>query len=343
MDVNDKLVERPTAQDVARIAGVSTATVSRFFSDPARIRKSTAERISQAIELLGYVPDLNARALANRRADVIGAIVPTLENAIFAEGIEAMQVWLNKRNITLLVASSDYDPDQEYQQVQRLIAHGVAALLLIGTERHPKTRKLIEARNVPYCLSWCFRPNWEEPQIGFDNYAAGAAMADEIIQRGHRQIGILSGIRAWNDRATDRVQGALDRFRDEGIEVPAGQLTEVVYNHELGAEALDKMLAKHPQITCVFCANDVLAAGALRQAYLLGKRVPNDLSITGFDDIALAQVLTPPLTTVRLRHKHMGEVAGERLFAAVESGTPVQSENIPFSVVIRESLGDCPV
>jgi len=343
MDVNEKLVERPTAQDVARIAGVSTATVSRFFSDPARIRKSTAERISQAIELLGYVPDLNARALANRRADVIGAIVPTLENAIFAEGIEAMQVWLNKRNITLLVASSDYDPDQEYQQVQRLIAHGVAALLLIGTERHAKTRKLIEVRNVPYCLSWCFRPSWEEPQIGFDNYAAGAAMASEITQRGHRQIGILSGIRAWNDRATDRVQGALDRLRDEGIEVPADRLIELAYNHELGAEALDILLARHPQITCVFCANDVLAAGALRQAHLLGKRVPHDLSITGFDDIALAQVLTPSLTTVRLGHKHMGEVAGERLFAAVESGTPVQSENIPFSVVIRESLGDCPV
>lgn len=333
---------RPTAQDVARLADVSTATVSRFFSNPGRIRKETAERIAEAIESLGYVPDLNARALASRRADVIGAIVPTLENAIFAEGIEAMQAWLNKRNITLLVASSNYDPDQEYQQVQRLIAHGVAGLLLIGTERHDKTRQLIEARKVPYCLSWCFRHDHNEPQIGFDNYAAGAAMAEEIVKRGHRKIGVLSGIRRWNDRATDRVQGALDYFAAQGLNMATDQLIEVPFNHVLAADAFKQLLENRPEITCVFCANDVLAAGALRQAHSLGISVPSQLSITGFDDIALAQVVTPSLSTVRLRHKHMGELAGERLLAAVESGTPVLCENIPFSIVLRESLGECP-
>lgn len=334
---------RPTAQDVARLAGVSTATVSRYFSDPSRIRNSTAERIAAAITQVGYVPDLNARALATRRADVIGAVVPTLENAIFAEGIEAMQSWLNQRNITLLVASSNYDPDREYQQVQRLIAHGVSGLLLIGTLRHDKTRQLIESREVPYCLSWCFRDHCEEPQIGFDNYSAGAAMAQEILNRGHRKIGFLSGKRDWNDRATDRVKGAMDKIQNAGLVIPEDALIEVVYSHEKSAIAFKELLERHPDLTCVFCGNDVVAAGALRQAHSMGLRVPQDLSITGFDDIALASVLTPPLTTVRLRHKLMGQVAGERLLRAVETGEPVEPEMIPFSVEIRDSLGDCPI
>lgn len=342
MEENEKNIARPTAQDVARLAEVSTATVSRFFSSPGRIRKPTAERISKAIEMLGYVPDLNARALASRRADVIGAVVPTLENAIFAEGIEAMQAWLNKRSITLLVASSSYNPDREYQQVQRLIAHGVAGLLLIGTARHDKTRQLIQTRKVPYCLSWCQRPNTDEPQIGFDNYAAGAEMAREILSRGHKKIGVLSGVRDWNDRATDRVQGALDTFESADCAVANDALIEVIYNHESAAAALDTLLARHPDLTCIFCANDVVAAGALRQAHILGRSVPGNLSITGFDDIAMAQVMTPALTTVRLRHKLMGELAGERLLEAVEHGHPVRSEKIPYSIVLRDSLGECP-
>lgn len=332
----------PTAKDVAKLAEVSTATVSRYFSSPGRIKKETAARISEAIENLGYVPDLNARALASRRADVIGAIVPTLENAIFAEGIEAMQSWLNERNITLLVASSNYDPDQEYQQVLRLIAHGISGLLLIGTERHSKTLDLIKSRKVPYCLSWCFRKDYQEPQIGFDNYTAGAAMAKEIVDRGHKQIGIISGIRKWNDRSTDRVQGALDYFEQNGIAIPDGRLLEVEYNHEFAAKTFSQLIQDNPDITCVFCANDVIAAGAVRQAYNMKISVPEQISITGFDDIALAQSITPSLTTVRLRHKHMGELAGERLLAAVISGIPVKCENIPFSIVIRESLGHCP-
>ena len=333
---------RPRAKDVAELAGVSTATVSRYYSEPSRIRKATADRIGQAIKTLGYVPDLNAKALASRRADVIGAVVPTLENAIFAEGIEAMQAWLNERNITLLVASSNYNPDREYQQVERLIAHGVAGLLLIGTVRHDMTRQLIDSYKVPYCLSWCFRATCNEPQIGFDNYAAGYAMGEEILKRGHKSIGILSGVRDWNDRATDRVQGALDVFAHHGLSVPESRLIEVPYNHELSAQAMERLYSENSGITAIFCANDVVAAGALRQAPTLGLRVPEDLSITGFDDIAMAQVMTPALTTVRLGHKHMGEVAGEQLLKAVEQGVAVSSLKIPYHIQIRDSLGQCP-
>ena len=333
---------RPKAKDVALAAGVSTATVSRYFSERDRIRPATAERIAQAIDRLGYVPDLNARALASQRAEVIGAIVPTLENAIFAEGIEAMQAFLNERNITLLVASSNYNPDREYQQVQRLIAHGVGGLLLIGTIRHDKTRQLIHSRRVPYCLSWCFRQTCDEPQIGFDNYDAGYAMGSEILSRGHQKIGVLSGVRDWNDRATDRVQGALDAFKQSGFSVPDWQLIEVSYNHQQAASAMDELLKRNSEITAVFCANDVIAAGALRQAHNLGLSVPASISITGFDDIAMAQVMTPALTTVRLGHRHMGEVAGAQLLAAVEKGVPVSSVKIPYHIQIRDSLGQCP-
>ena len=332
---------RPTASDVAKLAGVSTATVSRYFSDPTRIRPGTLKRIADAIKALNYVPDMNARALASRRTDVIGMVVPTLENAIFAEGVEAMQAWLNKRNITLLVSSSDYNPYNEYKQVQRLLSHGISGLLLIGTVRLGKTKRLIQSRNVPYCLSWCFRTDCDEPQIGFDNYSAGAAMAQKIIDLGHKKIGVLSGVRDWNDRATDRVQGALDRFESFGLTVRDELVIESPYNHQRASAAFAELLEIEPDLSCVFCANDVLAAGAIKQAHNMDLVVPRDLSVTGFDDIAMAQVLTPALTTVRLRHKFMGEVAGECLLEAIETGKAVKSVNIPFSIVTRDSLGPC--
>lgn len=332
-------IRPPTAKDVADRAGVSTATVSRYYSESKKIRPATAEKIAQAISDLGYVPDLNARALASRKAQIIGAVVPTLQNAIFAEGMDAMQGYLNRHNTTLIIASHGYDPEQEFLQVQRLIAHGISGLMLIGTNRLDKTREIVVQRNLPYCLSWCQREGVPDPQIGFDNFSAAYAMGREILRLGHTNVGVLSGVVDWNDRAEDRTSGLLKCMVDAGYPVPSDSRLETPYDIEKAADAFELLMGVDRSISCVFCGNDVIAAAAQKRARQMGLRVPEDISITGFDDIAMASALWPELTTVHVPHRQMGEMVAKGLLDAIELGEPVVSRKIPYLIKRRQSLG----
>lgn len=328
----------PTAKDVADHAGVSTATVSRYYSEPKKIRPATAARIATAIKDLSYVPDLNARALASRKAQIIGAVVPTLQNAIFAEGMDAMQRYLNRHNTTLIIASHGYDPEQEYLQVQRLIAHGISGLMLIGANRLDKTREIVAQRNLPYCLSWCQRDGISEPQIGFDNFGAAYAMGREILRLGHTRLGVLSGVVDWNDRAEDRTAGFLKCMTDAGYPISSDRILETPYDLDKAADAFELVLGADSLITCVFCGNDVIAAAAQKRARQMGLSVPDDISITGFDDIAMASALSPELTTIHVPHRQMGEMVAKGLLDAIDSNEPVVSRKIPYLIKRRESL-----
>ena len=330
---------RVTLQDVATEAGVSTATVSRYLNNQSALKPETIREVERAIERLGYYPDLNARALATRRPSTLGAIIPTTENAIFAEGVEAMQSWLMARDIMLMTVSTRYNPEVEFEQVRRLVAHGVSALMLIGNARPEKTIQFIRSHNIPFCTAWSFQAESDNPQIGFNNVEAAYQMGEKLIQSGHRQIGIIGGLTHYNDRATDRIQGIRQCFADHGHPVDDELVLETPYHPEDSAVALDQLLAKAPSLTAIFCGNDVLAAGALHRAHERGISIPDELSITGFDDIALAKILRPQLTTIHLPHRFMGEIAAQALYDSVINNEPVKSLEIPFSIRDRGTLG----
>lgn len=330
--------KRTKIADVAEAAGVSTATVSRFLNNKEALKSETQVRVQSAIDELGYIPDMNARALASGKRSLYGAVIPTMENAIFAEGMEAMQAWLTQRNATLMVVSSGYDPTIEFEQVKRLISHDVAGLLLIGRARPPETTRFIKEQGIPFCTSWSFKADTEDAQIGFNNYQAAYDMGQLIYQKGHKSIGIIGGLTHWNDRAQDRIAGISDFFKSVNLEIPQAQILEAAYKPEDAAEAFEVLTNLNKGITAVFCGNDVLSAGAIMKARAMGIRVPEDVSITGFDDIALASVVHPTLTTIHLPHRYMGEMAAKALWNAVNLDEPVQSVEIPFTIRQRESL-----
>lgn len=330
--------KRPKIADVASVAGVSTATVSRFLNNKQALKSDTQERVQAAIDLLGYIPDLNARALARGRGSLFGAVIPTMENAIFAEGMEAMQSWLTQHNATLMVASSGYDPNIEFEQIKRLISHDVAALLLIGCARPAETTEFISNQGIPFCTAWSYRADTTHAQIGFNNFRAAFDMGKLIFDSGHTEVGVIGGQTHWNDRAQERIAGVTDFFRQAGYPISEAQILESPYKPEDAAEAFEILLTLNPHITAVFCGNDVLAAGAIMKARSMGLRVPEDVSITGFDDISLASVVSPSLTTVHLPHRYMGEMAAKVLWNAVNNDQAVQSAEIPFTIRQRESL-----
>jgi LacI family transcriptional regulator len=329
----------PTLHDVAAAASVSTATVSRCLNFPDQVAERTRENVVRAINDLGYSPNFGAKAMAARRTNTIGAIIPTMENAIFARGLQAFQEELRLHGFTMLIASTSYRPDIEEEQIRSLVARGADALLLIGHKRDPEIYRFLETQGVPALVTWAFEPNANRPSVGFDNAAAIYQMAVEVIKLGHRELALISAETAINDRALARHSGIQAAMRDAGLDPDALCFVETAYSIENGAKAFEKLMQSTTRPTAVFCGNDVLAVGALRRAREMGIKVPQDVSIVGFDDIELAQIAYPALTTVHVPHREMGRRAAIALANAVKYGTPITTLELKAEPVFRETLG----
>jgi len=328
----------PTLLDVARAAGVSTATVSRCLNKEASVAKETRARVMQAVEALGYTPNFNARAIAAKRSQTIGAIIPTMENAIFARGLQAFQEELHELGYNLLVSSSAYQPDREAEQIKALVSRGADGLLLIGYERDPEVYAYLERRKIPTVLAWAFSPDQDLPAVGFDNRVAMAELAGKVIEMGHRRIAYISGTIAGNDRAKSRYDGVQDAMLAAGLDPEELPMIERDYAIEAGAEAFESLMQAQDKPTVVMCGNDVLAAGALARARQMGLSVPDDVSITGFDDIELARILHPSLTTVHVPHRLMGRTAAQILIEMITGNTDDLTRELQVEIAMRGSL-----
>lgn len=329
------MTSAPTLEDVASRAGVSTATVSRCLNAPEKVVEDTRRRVLDAVRALGYAPNFSARALAAKRTQTIGAVIPTMENALFAQGLQAFQERLGQAGFMLLVASSSYDPEVEEEQIRTLVARGADGLLVIGHDRDAQIYRFLETQNVPVLAAWAF--NSARPSIGFDNRAAMHDLTRRAIELGHRRIGVVSASTEGNDRARERVEGIMQAVADADLDVADVAVIETIYGVEAGADAFDQLMeTMSPSV--VICGNDVLAAGALTRARDWRLSVPEDISITGFDDMVLARVLSPKLTTVQVPHREMGTAAAEALIAMCEGRWQGESRCLPTVFRMGETL-----
>ncbi len=320
------------------MAGVSTATVSRVLNEPERVSAKTRSRVEAAVAHFDYTPHFGGRALASNRTNTVGAVIPTMENAIFARGLQALQEALAEDGVTLVVATSNYDPEREAQQIRALLGRGVDGLVLIGEARDPALYKTLERRGVPFVLVWSWRRDCPWPCVGFDNQAAARAMAQKVLDLGHRRIAMIAGVTHGNDRAVARVDGVRDALAARGLRLDETNLIETPYHLDAGENAARQLLSAMPRPTAIVCGNDVLAAGALLAIRSMGLSAPADVSVTGFDDIDLAYVLDPPLTTVHVPHRRMGAAAARLLLqlrAQEDNATSVVFETV---LVERGSL-----
>lgn len=337
--MTNEIQSAPTLDDVARVAGVSTATVSRCLNLPGKVSEKTRSKVMQAIEDLGYTPNFGARVMASRRSYTIGAIIPTMENAIFARGLQAFQETLHDLGYTLLVSSTAYRPGIEAEQIRTLVARGADGLLLIGHERDQAVYDYLDRQSIPTLLAWAYSADSARANVGFDNRASMAALADKVISMGHRRIGMISGIVEGNDRAAGRLQGIRQSFEANGLDPADLSMIETPYEIENGANAFQRLMERTDRPSVVICGNDVLAAGAIQRAAEMGLDVPDDVSITGFDDIELARIVTPKLTTVRVPHREMGNEAARELIRMVEGKSKGVSQELQTVIVVRDSLG----
>ena len=333
---------RPTLEDVARRAEVSTATVSRYFSAPEKIRPALRLRVELAVAELGYTPHGAARALASQRSNTIGAVIPTLDNAIFATMVQTLQKELSAKGKTLLLAASDYDPGRERRQIENLIVRGVDGLMLTGEARDPAVYALLERHGIRYANTYVHHPASRHPTIGFDNRRAMHKIVGYLYDLGHRTFAMIAGITKGNDRATERVAGVQEALSQRRRALDPSRILEQPYSIAAGRKALRRLCSDTDRPTAIVCGNDVLALGALLEAKALGLRVPEDVSITGFDDLDLAREIDPGLTTVHAPLEEMGRLTADYLLAAGAGDDPPLHLELPAELVVRGSTGPVP-
>lgn len=328
--------------DVARAAGVSTASVSRALNTPDRVSDGVRSAVEAAVARLGYIRHPAARALASRRSMTIGAVVPTIAYSIFSAVVEAIERRLEQAGYAVLLATSDYSLERELRQVKVLLGRGVDGFILAGRYHRPELAEMLRERGIPYVCQGVFEAEGPHPCVGFDNHAAMAAMAEYVIGLGHRRIAILAGISAGNDRVVDRIAGARAALGRAGLDIVAGGLVEARYDVADARLAMRRLLDLEERPTAVLCVNDVLALGALFECRAAGLAVPAELSITGFDDVDFAGNVEPPLTSVRVPVAEMGRVAAEQLLLRLTGQSPPHATQLPVAIIPRGSTGPAP-
>jgi LacI family transcriptional regulator len=323
--------------DVAREASVSPATVSRAISRPALLSAETLAKVRRAAEKLGYRPDAAARALASGRSMTIGAVMPTLDNAIFSKALQAMQRVLSAEGYQLLVASHDYNAAAEAEAVRSLVASGVDGLVLVGAERSPETEAIIAAAAVPVVLTWRTSPG--HAGVIIDNEAAGSLAAEHLVALGHRRIGVITGQHAFNDRQRARQAGIRRYLETVGVELPDWLAVQQPTTLAGGRTGCAMLLALAEPPTAIIGGIDMIAIGAMIEAQTRGLDVPTDISIVGIDDLDMSAHVAPPLTTVHVPTARIGAEAAATLLATIKRGRTASAIEMPVALVIRRSSG----
>ncbi|MEM1200868.1 MAG: LacI family DNA-binding transcriptional regulator [Pseudomonadota bacterium] len=333
---------RVTLEDVAHLAKVSPATVSRCLNRPESVNLDKRARVNQAIQTLGYVPHGAARALASKQSRMVGAVFPAIDNTLFGTSLDAFQRTMADADYTVIVASSDYDPVREKQHVRRMLQSGIDALMLVGLARDEETYELISAHAIPYVTVWRLSGEQLHPAVGFDNRAAAEHLTGYLFSLGHERIGVLSGILEHNDRAQDRLAGVRDAYAKQGRTLADNDLIERPFGVEQGREMLRLIMSQETPPTAVVCGAEPLAYGAIFEAAAQNIDVPGDLSVAAFDDTWLAGQISPKLTTVRTPNMEIGEEAAKYLIATLSGVQPPLPRPLETDLIIRESTGRPP-
>ena len=305
-----------TLKALADRCGVSATTLSRVMNHPEQVRPELRAKAQSALAEAGYVPNGAARSLASRRTRTMGAVVPTVDSALFARVVDGVQQTIHDHGYQLLLASSNYSPQREAAEVRALLERRVDGLMLVGRAREPEVYELLAAQGVPFVSTCHYDETLNWPTVGWDNVAESVRIADYVLDIGHRQFGVIAGITEHNDRAADRVAGYRAALARRGIELPPQRLIECAYTVPAARTAMATLLRMPQPPTAVLCGNDILAFGALQECLWRHMRVPQDVSITGFDNIEMAAHCQPGITTLHVPAFDLGVRAAEILLGS---------------------------
>ncbi len=308
-------------QQIADLAGLSLATVSRTIHSPHLVSPGTRERVRRVMESERYVYNVTASDFSKKRSTVIGVIIPTTRGSIFASSTQAIQEKAQEKGYSLIMGSTGYDSAAETRLLRQFQERRLAGVILtgFGIGQENIIRELVRD-GIACVVIWEVLRNSEFNFVGFDNFKAASSMTSYLIGLGHRRIGLILGPYTRIGRARNRLEGYRAALRKNGLHYDPEIVLERMPTLKDGREAMAQLLSLADPPSAVFAASDMLALGAMAAARERGFRIPEDVSLAGFDDIEYAAYAFPPLTTVRVPAREMGEAAVSLLVDMIEAG-----------------------
>ena len=322
-------------EQVAKHANVSTATVSRVLNNAPMVKISTRTRVMRAVEELKYRPNLHARSLAGGKSRSVGVIVSNIENPFFLDIYKAIESNAHAAGYEIIMANTDYRSEQLVSSVRLMIGRRVAGLAAIVSEMDPELIDELNGHKIPvvFCDVGAPRVNITNIRV---NYRRGMEkLADYLYTLGHRRVGFV-GHHAMLGPINERVAVLNSPGRYPDLEVRTTADTDTM---EGGRRATRTLLMESPRITAVVCVNDVMAVGALRELRESGLRVPQDVSVTGFDNVKLSQFCYPALTTVHIPRDQIGKIICDSLISYQSTTVLPHDILIDPELVLRDSTG----
>lgn len=324
--------------DVARLANVTTMTVSRVLRTPEKVSGETRERVERAIRICGFIPNYAARSLSSQHTPVIVALFPTMMNSVFSGTIEAISTYLHEKDYHLLLGQTNFDLAREEELLAGFIGWRPAGIILTGGVRTPRTRKLLASADVPVVEVWNKPEHPFDVSVGFSNLKASYTMTRSLHEWGYRRVAFVSIDAPMNDRSLERREGYRMALGELGLENDPKLEMKVRFGMQAGREAMQHIVEDMPDVDAVFASSDTLAVGCLMEALRRGMRVPDDIAIAGFGDVELAAELVPSLTTVHVPRVEIGQRAASILIERIEGsyGGPAVVD-CGFEIVRRQS------
>lgn len=331
----------PTIIEVAAIAGVSTATVSRVLSQPERVSAKTRERVMAVVESTGYAPNVAARTLRTLRAAKILLTVPDISNPFFATIIHGAEEAARDAGYGMVVGDTRHDGEVEDQYAEMLSRREVDGLIFLGHRLPEKLRPLVKRQGAaaPVVNGCEYSPELGVPGVHIDNASAGDEAISHLISLGHRQISLITGP-TISPLTRDRLAGANAAAARHGL---GNQLIVLTGNYTAAFAFSETPKLIAAGVTAIFCFNDEMAMGAISAIHQAGLRCPDDISVMGFDDLPLAQYYQPGLTTIAQPKRRIGRKTVEMLLSIL-SGQPITEQHVtlPHRLVVRGSTAAAP-
>lgn len=333
-----------TLKELSRLAGVHPSTVARVLhNDPRqRVSDEVRERIFRLAEELHYRPNSLARSLRTRRSTVLGALIPDIANPFFASVLRGIEDVAAERGYSVILANTDDQAAREMRGLEMMRERQVDGLLLATARRQdPAIARLIEEQ-VPFVLVNRHTDPITPNVVVFDDYAGGRAAVEHLLSLGHRRIAHIS---APDEMSTGhlRYRAYVDTLSAHGIEEDAALVARGTFREAGGYEAMKELLMVPDPPTAVFAVNDLAAVGALNALAEAGLRVPQDVSVIGFNDVLQHTRLSPQLTTIQAPARALGAQAAERLLAMILDGVwPDAPLLLPVALVERDTTGPAP-
>lgn len=329
-----------TIKDVAKQARVSTATVSRILNNQPGYSEKTKAKVLQVIEELGYEPNAVARGLVKKRTHTIGVLFPSVSSLFSGKLLSGIESVTHAKEASVIVCHTQESGSKTMKYLHLLNEKRIDGLIFASEVLKDEYYDYIQKMDVPLVLLATESPEFQVPYVKVSDYQASYSATRYLIEKGHTKVGMLSGSSLDMIAGIPRIEGFKQALQEHDL-LPVKAENIFVgedFGYKEGTKNFILLKKQFPDMTALFCASDHLAMGAMSAAVEMGMKIPEDLSIIGYDNLPIAEMAIPPLTTVEQPLEEMGKKAAAGLFHMLESGDKMQAEIMPHQIIERKTV-----